>query len=346
MSQKRENYIDMIKTFAIFGVIVIHICGVGLMHPVTSPEWSGALMWRCLCGASVPLFFMCSGALMISRGELPLKRLWLHYIPRLLFATLFYAAVYKLYHLGETGDFSAQALLQAAKEVLTFRHQTHLYYMHIILLVYAMLPVTRVFVRKAQKDELRYFLAIWALLGIIYPTLRPFWPFSRISGIPAQYLINMTWAAIGYGVLGYYINKYPVKRGAATVSALTGLAFMFAGTWKLTVHNGLETEVSAAFLEGMSAGVCLMAFGLYSLARGIKLRSGGAISAFTFLSKASMFTYLIHMLVYFILQRFGLSVDMFTPWLSIPFMALLTLLISVLMYVPVSLIPVVRDWLC
>ena len=38
MSQKRENYIDMIKTFAIFGVIVIHICGVGLMHPVTSPE--------------------------------------------------------------------------------------------------------------------------------------------------------------------------------------------------------------------------------------------------------------------------------------------------------------------
>ena len=55
---------------------------------------------------------------------------------------------------------------------------------------------------------------------------------------------------------------------------------------------------------------------------------------------------MIHMLVYFILQHFGLSVDMFTPWLSIPFMALLTLLISVLLYVPVSRVPVVRDWLC
>jgi surface polysaccharide O-acyltransferase-like enzyme len=346
MSQKRENYIDMIKTFAIFGVIVIHICGAGLLHPVASPEWTGALAWRCLCGASVPLFFMCSGALMISRSELPLKRLWTHYIPRLLVALLFYAAVYKLWHCYEAGDFSAEALLQAGKDLLLFRHQTHLYYMHIILLVYAMLPVTRVFARKAQKDELRYFLAVWALLGIIYPTVRPFWPFSRISGIPAQYLINMTWAAIGYGVLGYYINKYPVKRGAATVSALAGLALMFAGTWKLTLHNALETTVSSAFLEGMSAGVCLLAFGLYSLARGIKLRPGRTVSAFTFLSKVSMFTYMIHMLVYFILQHFGLSVDMFTPWLSVPAMALLTWLLCAVLYVPVSKIPVINKLLC
>lgn len=346
MEKKREQYIDNIKAMAIFGVIVIHICGVGLLNPVASSGWTGALVWRCLGGASVPLFFMCSGALMIGRAELTMKRLWTRYIPRLLVSLLVYAAVYKLWHCFEAGDFSREALLLAAKDILLFRHQTHLYYMHIILLFYALLPVTRAFALRAKQEELRYFLYVWTALGIIYPTVRTFWPFNRLSGIPLQYLINMTWAAIGYGVLGYYIHKYPVKRGIATLSAAAGFAFIFAGTYAITVHRGVETAVDSTFLEGMSAGVCLMAFGLFALLRASSEEAGRAAKAAAFISKGSMFTYFMHMLVYFILQRIGLSVDLFTPWLSVPFMAMLTLAVCLLLYVPASRIPVVKDWLC
>ena len=59
-----------------------------------------------------------------------------------------------------------------------------------------------------------------------------------------------------------------------------------------------------------------------------------------------MFIYFMHMLVYFILQRLGLSVNLMTPWVSIPLMVLLILIICAALYIPVSKIPVIKDWLC
>ena len=344
--KKRESYIDVIKSAAIFSIISIHVCGAGILNAVGSSAWLGAFVWRCVCGAGVPLFFMCSGALMLSKEELPLKKLWAHYIARLLAALLVYAMMYKMWHLWEANDLSADSISFAVREVLLFRHQTHLYYMHIILLVYAFLPVTRVFVRKATQNELKYFLAVWFVLGIIYPTFRGFWPFTLLSGIPLQYLINMSYAAIGYGVLGYYLHKYPVKNSIAAVSAVIGIVFMFCGTWALTVRDRLETTVTSTFLEGMSLGVCLMAFGLYNLFRNADYKNDRIKNIAAFLSKASMFIYFMHMLVYFILQRLGLSVNLMTPWVSIPLMVLLILIICAALYIPVSKIPVIKDWLC
>lgn len=80
------------------------------------------------------------------------------------------------------------------ENLLFWRHKTHLYYLHIILLVYALLPITRFFAARADRKLRNYALGVWFVLGCVLPVLWAFWPLSRIGGIPAQYPINVTWA--------------------------------------------------------------------------------------------------------------------------------------------------------
>jgi len=207
---ERNSSIDLLKTVAIFGVIVIHTCSGAYNDPIPSLGWISAVLWGSIVRASVPIFFMCSGALLLTPHKLlSLKKLYTGNLLRIVAAMFVWALAYKGYHLLVSGSFTLSACFQALKEVLLFKHEFHLYYLHILMLVYVFLPITRVFVKNASGKELQYALAVWFLLGIIYPTVRAFWPFSLLTGIPAQWLMNMTYAAIGYGVLGYCLSCSP-----------------------------------------------------------------------------------------------------------------------------------------
>ena len=90
-------------------------------------------------------------------------------------------------------------------------------------------------VAHASKHNLQYLLGIWFVFGIVYPTLRVFWAFTLLTGIPVQWLMNMTYAAIGYTVLGYYLKTYPIPLRGALVCLILGFLVVFGGTSFLSV---------------------------------------------------------------------------------------------------------------
>lgn len=207
---ERNSKIDLLKTVAIFGVIVIHMCSGGYAAQIPSFNWISSVFWGSIVRASVPIFFMCSGALLLSpQKDLSLKKLFTKNLLKIVIAMFAWASAYKFYHLFTAETLTFAACLQALKEVILFKHEFHLYYLHILILVYVFLPITRIFVKNASQKELKYALAIWFLLGIIYPTVKVFWPFNLLTGIPVQWSMNMTYSAIGYGILGYYLSCYP-----------------------------------------------------------------------------------------------------------------------------------------
>ena len=127
----RDRSVDFIKTVAIFGVIVIHVTVPTFSAgEIGSPPWLTALFWAGISHASVPLFLMASGALLLPpEREMTLKKLYTKSIPRLLIALLFWAAGYKLFHMLAWGTFASWRVVFAVKEVLLFRHEDHLYYL-------------------------------------------------------------------------------------------------------------------------------------------------------------------------------------------------------------------------
>ena len=335
---KRKDGIDLIKAIAIFCVVLAHTCSPGYF--TTGANFCASVFWGSLFRMAVPLFLMCTGALLLDpeRGFNAVPFLKKNYL-RILVALFFWAAMYKLYHLAVAGAVNGNNLLYAFKELVLFKHEFHLYYLHIVLLLYAFLPILRVLTAHASRGTLIYLLVLWALTGIIYPTLRPFWPFSLLEGVPAQWLMNMAWASFGYALLGHFLMKYPMKRWLGAVLFAAGFAVVFGGTLIMSRSRGSFYE---GFLEGMSVGVALKAAGLFGLLSGVKLRRTGLVR---FIAKASFCVYLIHIFIISEAARLGWSILLLPCIVSIPLAALVTLAICCGIWFVLSKIPVVKKYL-
>ena len=235
----RDSSIDLLKAMAVMGVVVIHTTAGRLTTQIGSLPWYAALLGNALCRAAVPVFLMCSGMLFFDpERELTIRRLFTRYIPRILSVLCLWSLIYRLSHTAG-----------------------HLYYLQILLLFYTSVPLVRVFVRHASRKELWYALGFWFLLGILLPTVKRVFP---MGGIPGQWAMNMTYAAIGYGLLGYALKRKPLKYGVLLFSA--GLVLTFG----LTVYCSLRKQLlCTTFLEGMSVGPALMAAGITSALSGV-----------------------------------------------------------------------------
>lgn len=262
---KRNIHIDLLKTLAAFGVIVIHTAAAPLSGVVGTPRWFAALIPAVLFRGSVPVFLMCSGALLLSsERELPLRRLYGHYIPRLLLLWLVWHIIY--IKTGTTG---------------------HLYYFGILLLFYAGCPILRILTCHASREQLYYVLGFWLILGILYPMVLQYPPVSGIGGIPRQWAVNMAYAAWGYALLGYTLEQYPLKPGVSIALFVFGFSLTIALTAALSLQTG---KLCTSFLEGMSVGPALMAAGIWGICGWLRPNA----TAITALSKAAFCSYSVH----------------------------------------------------
>ena len=188
---------------------------------------------------------------------------------------------------------------------------------------------------------MRYFLLVWFMLGIVYPTVKPYWPFNLVGDIPAQWAMAMSYSAIGYGVLGHYINRhrFSVKTGA--LLAVIGYAAVLLPTLLVTRANGVLFQDC---LGGMTFGMCLFSAGIFILClhAGEKLKNGGGFV--TYMSKASFCIYLCHMFVMYTLQSLG-AFTVVTPVVSIPLLTAAIVAPATAVYWVISHIPVLNRWI-
>ena len=64
--KRRSVPVDAAKTAAIFGTLLIHASAAGgFAGAPGSFGWTSALFWNCLLRSAVPVFFLCSGALLL-----------------------------------------------------------------------------------------------------------------------------------------------------------------------------------------------------------------------------------------------------------------------------------------
>lgn len=341
-TENRSPALDVVRGAAIFMVLAIHTASAGLSLPSGTPDWWGALFWGALARPAVPLFFLCSGALMLCRDITP-RRLLRHNLPRIAAAMLVWAFLYKVYGLMTGGGVTAAGLWEAVKQVLTLQHPFHFYYLHILLLVYAFLPAVRVFVRGASRREQGYLLGLWFVTGILIPLIRFFWPFTLVGPLQSWYMMRMSYAAIGYALLGHFLrqNGGRIRRRWYALSLAGGFALTFGGTAALSLGAG---SLSGIFLEGMSPGPMLMALGLFGLILSREKWPKPAVRLTGRLARASFCVYLVHILFQQVLGGLGLSAGE-GCLITVPAMSLLLLALGWLTWEILRHIPVVRTYL-
>ncbi|MBQ4526910.1 MAG: acyltransferase family protein [Clostridia bacterium] len=340
-TKARDIGMDLVKCIAIISVLIIHTCLYS--GDVGSFEWSSSLFWGSITRGSVPLFLMASGAVMLQGDkEISLKKLYFKNILRIVAAMIFWGIAYKICHLIQNDTLNYEMVIHSVKEVFVFNQEFHFYYMHIIIIVYAFIPITRVLVHNCTKNQLSYLIVLWLALAVIYPNICVFWPFNLISGVVPLWKMNMVYAGIGYGILGYYLKKYPLPTWLGLTMILCGFTIVFGGTYWVSTDYGILQE---HFYSGMGIGATLLATGIFSLADRVMLEDTVIKKSIIWLSKASFCIYLCHMLIMYALSVMGINAEMFTPIVSIPCVALINIILSSVVYFVISKIPLLRKWI-
>lgn len=338
----RDAGLDVVRTVAIAMVITIHSASDAVTAGTGGPNWYGALFWAVLARPAVPLFLMCSGALMLGR-DIPLKRLFGHNMLRIVLSLLVWALGYQLAFMLLNQP-SLDGLWIAVKNTLLFRHGFHFYYLHIMILVYAFLPVCRAYIRNASRRELEYLLVFWFVTGILFPLLRYFPPFSLMYPVEAWYMMNMAYSAAGFGVLGWYLKQYGGRVPAVWygLSLAAGFILIFAGTAFFSLRAGMLDE---RFLEGMSPGPMLMALGLFGLMANREKWPAPVVRVSGRLALSAFCIYLVHLLVLGLEMKLGLDTAAAPSLIVIPLTALAVMIPSYLCWEVLRHIPVIRTWL-
>lgn len=343
--RKRDASLDIIKTIAILGVPLIHIAAVGFYgYPVGSSEWIASVFWGNILRAAVPLFLMVTGVLFFNpEKEFTGKTIYRKYMLRIVASLIVWASLYEVFNIAleyRVGNIENlfDAIKTSAGNVILFRHHFHLYYLQIVIIVYALIPIVRVFTFHATQKQMKYAILVWVAFTVVYPFLRHFAPLDRLDGIPAQYEINMTYGAIGYSLLGYYVKKYGINKNFSWCY-LVGLAITIGGT----VIMSKSGEVSELFYSVVSPGVFLMALGIFAFVMNVKSPGEGKI--FTKISKASFCIYLVHDFFNVIFAYLGFDAMYANPIISVPVLVILNLILSFGVYLVLSKIPVVNKYL-
>ena len=341
---------DIMKIIACVGVIIIHVSSQGVSeYELGAFGWLSSTFWDSIARFAVPVFFMCTGMLMLDPArDLPVKKLYKKYFLRVLWILLFWAWAYYIFTIvGQyvlTGWWEPNGFLNSILQTLRFNHHLHLYYLQMLLLVYVFMPLLRVFVRSADEKEQNYAVLIWLLLGIVLPLLRNYYPFSWFGGMTGFYAINMAYSALGYTLLGYVMGSRPPQRehlGRYLIAFVCGFVLAFGGTVATSLLSG---AVDTNFMEGMSPGPALMAIGLFGAVR-ILAEGKESSEKLRKLTKASFCIYLIHHFFVMIFRYVGFGVFLFAPIAEIPFETAVIFILSLGGWWVLSKIPFVKDHL-
>ncbi len=349
----RILYPDMLKFFAIVGVLIIHISAVGFGgYRVLSANWYICVLWGSAVRWSVPVFFMCSGIFFLD-GErsFPLRRMYTKYILRLAAALIFWACLYELRDLIagylHNGVWEFSLIKRAVRNLATGSTHFHLYFLYIMILIYALVPLMRVFVLSADKRTTQYFLVVWFALADVLPMLRHFYPFRLLKGIPAQYAVNLTYAMLGYFVLGSYLHRYPPQKRTRRILYALGAAGFVLTVGATAAVSGVRHAAQVLFLEGTAPNVAFMAAAVFLLTQELaeKVRSQRFKGIISLASKSSFCIYLTHDFFNILLRGQHVDVFMLSPAVSVPMLGAAVFAMSLCVYFVLRRIPGVNRYL-
>ena len=348
----RDIPADILKCVCCICVIIIHTASLSITTlDVHSFDWYCGLFWGTVSRYAVPIFFMVTGALLLDpEKKLSLKKIYKNYFLRMLLCLFFWSLMYEFYYYLAYwilyGTYYPTWFIDSITDVFTFDHHFHLYYLQILLVFYAILPVMRVFVAGADRRLLRYALILWFILGVCFPFLACFEPFASVGGIPGQYPLQMVYSSMGYGLLGYYIKSAKLERKWLRYFILCfngGFLCIYIPEVIIAHMNGKWFQPLLESFTPPATALCIGIYGAVTiLFRDKTAEQCPRIVAF---SKASFSVYLTHH--FFVMALRKLIKHSYTdfPLLNIPAQTVLILFACFITYFILKRIPGVRRYL-
>ncbi len=334
----RILWIDAIRAFAIFAVIVLHSASTFLykFNQIDTREWQIANIYDSLVRMAVPLFFMLTGAIFLKIKDESTDIFFKKRFTKIIIPLLAWSFVYILfrkYALGENVNIIKDLFLSLFR-----KEYYHLWFLYYLIGLYLYIPILKVFIKNSSLGLQIYFVILFITASAIFPILIEL----RHIDIP-NYLAMMQGYA-GYLVLGFLLMQVKITKKVIFLA----LAFIAAGSL-ITIYGTYYLSLKSSafngfFYSGLSISTILQTCGWFILIKYIseeKVKKTSYISSFfIYLGITSFGIYLIHPIIMWVIEEkigLPLSVAYYIPVLSI-----ITLIISFVIVYFMQKIPLVK----
>lgn len=350
--EKKENRkieIDLLRIVACFSVIMLHSSAQYWYElPVSSLRWSVSNGYDALFRFGVPIFVMISGMLFLGReGEVKIKKLYGNNILRLATCYVFWSCIYGLWDCrGWLGSLEVGWKTYVTEMILG---RYHLWFVPMLIGIYMLLPVIKVFTDHCSKGQMEYFLLLFVIFQIGRGTL-------AILTIPkvAQVLVDlvnveMACSYVGYFILGYYLVKYPPSLKAEKMLYLGGILSLPLAVLISNITSLRAGEPRAEAFDSYSIFTFLVTAAIFVLftkrlsKRKWKERIARWIQA---VSADTFGIYLVHVGLLELLQTKGIDSMTVDSVIGIPLLSVVTFLIGMVITAVLRRIPLLGRYLC
>ena len=289
VTQRRQAFLDVLRVLATMAVVLMHAVSGVLNGGYDFTGWDRRVKaFHALvdvCAVSVPVFLMISGYLFLDpKREITWKDALFRYCRRILLALLVFGIPFSLLEqIMAVKGFSLSMLPTAVWHTLTGRSWSHLWYLYLILILYALTPALKWFLAKYPNA------ATWGvmLLILLGSSLIPYC--LAFLGVGLRWPIPNEFIYLFYYLCGYvFVTKKGIysKRNAVTCFAAFLVLEFMAGA--LRFEDGYRIDMAYANPLTVFASILLFA--------GIRFlwEDKEAGKAVTFLSPLCFGVYLIH----------------------------------------------------
>ncbi|WP_409303078.1 acyltransferase [Peribacillus sp. SCS-155] len=348
--QNRVVYADLLRVIATMAVIIIHVSAVGFddLNP-TSFEWNVLNIYDSIVRWCVPIFVMLSGMFFLNiKRDISVKSIYFKSIIRILTALLVWAFIYEFYKkiLYKQEPLDTNFLYETLLSIIQGNTHYHLWFLYMIIGIYIIAPILRVFIRNAKKSDIEYFLLIAFVFSSLLPTLGHFYPFNLISPFLENFDVNVVLGYVMYFVAGYYFSRFDLSKSLTRVIYTLGIFFAFftiLATVQISVQKGAP---DVFFYKYLRANVFFTSIALFIFAKNIlnkrEFRQPNLRIIYT-LSKYSFGMYLVHDMIRTLLMKAGFFNITFNPVFSIPLLAICIFILSFIAAYLIRKIPYIGE---
>ena len=209
---------DIIRILAISMVLMIHVSAQFVMnYPALSIDFAWGNFFDSISRAAVPLFVMLSGALMLNEDRIISKSKMAAYIKGIATLLVFWSFLYAIrYSLAEPlmngSSISWRGIFRSF--LLGYGH---LWFLYMILGLYLITPILRLFVRRENNRYVLYFIILSIIFKFSVPSIAFILNCVGLSGSLLKDFVdkfNMDFVSIyvSYYLTGWYIANCPIKK--------------------------------------------------------------------------------------------------------------------------------------
>ncbi len=341
-------YVRSIRAFAMIVIVTLHVAFplIYLYNSISYADWWVATDFYIWGKIGSPLFTMVSGVLILNpTKDQPIRVFFKKRFVKVLLPFVVWSAIYMFWRLKIRGD--VMTTPEIIKLFIEGPVYYHLWFIQMILGLYLATPILRVYIRYANRDNLTYFLVVWAVAVSVLPIIQRFLGFN--IGID----VVVTTGFAGFFVMGHYLRDVTLKRNQmipAILIAVGTMIFTQYATHALTVQG--DGVFDNFFVLNNSLNLIIVAICLFLFFKTIDYDLLFAKFPFIqkiimWISSCSLGIYFVHVLIIEELAGgrlgFTLSAASFNPLISIPVLSVLVMTLSIITTMILKQIPFVRN---